>query len=85
MKTDEQWYCEEHQQWYSKADFIEHLKTHGIDPQTAKGNRQMTMHMDGSNWWQSTYQWTLGDLHFTQSIRSEREKNDPMMFHEPQP
>lgn len=53
-----------------------HMKeVHGIDTKTTKGTRSMLMHLDGDTWFSSTYEWTVGDLKFTQYSRYKRSKS----------
>lgn len=46
-----------------------------------KGNREMILHMDGADWFASTYKWALENgVTFTEFQQSPRRKNDPMRF-----
>ena len=68
------------EQEFTPKDVIAHLKqVHSID--TSKpGTRRMTRHIDGADFYGSTYEWTFGDLKLTQSVSNPRAKNDPMRF-----
>ncbi len=64
-------------------DFMDHLKeTHKIDTSDKSqlaGNRKMLMHMDGKEWYSSSYQWTLETgLKFTQYCENIRAPDDIM-------
>lgn len=61
-------------------EFKHHLfAVHNLKSDQLKGKKQMTLHMDGEQWFSSTYQWTLETgLEFTQSITMARERGDMM-------
>lgn len=61
-------------------EFKHHLFTvHNLKADQLKGRKQMTMHMDGEQWYSSVYDWTLEvGLKFTQSITMARDKGDLM-------
>ncbi len=50
---------------------IEHLKTiHKLE--TTKGTRQMTLHVDGTNFFESQYTWTFGEVQLIECCHNER-------------
>ncbi len=54
---------------------------HGLKSDQFKGKKQMMMHMDGAQWYSSTYEWTLDSgLKFHQFCKMARAKDDPMRF-----
>lgn len=70
------------------AEFKEHLiNAHNVNPddkEAMKGTRQMTMHMDGSYWFSSNYNWTLSisGVRFSQWTKNARAKDDWMRHHD---
>jgi hypothetical protein len=66
------------------AEMSKHmLEVHGIDTQKVMGRREMTMHMDGKDWYQSNYKFTFAvnpPVVMTYSVRCERDADDPMRF-----
>lgn len=56
---------------------VEHLKSEHNATET-KGNRQMTLHLDGRDWYQSNYQWTIGDVQLLEVCRNKRRYDDMM-------
>jgi hypothetical protein len=67
-------------QEFTQKEVISHLKeVHSVD--TSKpATRRMTSHIDGRDFYGSTYEWTFGDLKVKQSVSNPRAKNDPMRF-----
>jgi hypothetical protein len=63
-------------------EFKHHLfSVHGLKADQVKGKKQMVMHLDGLQYHQSTYEWTLEcGLKFNQFIRMARAKDDPMRY-----
>jgi len=63
-------------------EFKHHLFTqHSLKADQLKGKKQMVMHMDGTQWHSSTYDWTLDSgLKFTQFVKMARAKDDPMRY-----
>lgn len=61
---------------------VQHLQeVHGIDAKTAKCTRRMVMHLDGSEYSVTNFQWTVqGEppVQLTSTTRVERDPNDPM-------
>lgn len=65
---------------FSQPEIVEHLKAaHNIE-MPIEGKRRMTMHLDGQEFFQSNYEWTVGDLVLHQSVRTERAEDDMMRF-----
>jgi len=65
--------------------FKKHLQAaHQINPddkEQMSGSRKMIMHMDGSFWFSSNYEWVLhGGLKFFQFCKNARASNDLMRF-----
>ena len=62
-------------------DLTDHLREqHGVDVATQKFNRSMLMHMDGRDWFASSYSWACDAVTFTEYSKSKRNKNDPMRY-----
>jgi uncharacterized protein YlaI len=63
-------------------EFKHHLfDVHKIKADQLKGKKQMVMHMDGAQWFSSSYQWELETgLKFTQFTKMARAKDDMMRF-----
>jgi len=73
------WHCHECDETFDFQPFKQHLtEKHGITEM--KGNRSMVMHVDGSDWFQSNYAWTIGEKQFTQSARTKRSEEDMMYW-----
>lgn len=59
----------------SHDELKSHLQAaHGITGRIL-GDRTMLRHLDAAEWFQSDYGWTVGDLVFYQSVRTERAKS----------
>jgi len=61
------------------------VEVHKVDLKTAKVNREMTMHIDGRDYFASNYRITVlvdPPVVLTCTVKSMRRKNDPMMFYE---
>lgn len=44
-----------------------HMQTvHGVDVLATQGTREMLMHMDGRDFYQSNFRWTVGGVIFTE-------------------
>ena len=59
------------------------LEVHGIDTATTKGTRQMTAHLDGRDFFQSTYKFTFQSeppVTVTYTEYCKRAKNDMMRY-----
>ena len=55
----------------------EHLKNvHHLE--NARGTKQMTMHIDGRDWYESRYTWTFGKLVLLQVCHNPRTKKTQM-------
>lgn len=66
---------------FEHKDMMTHFtEAHQIDPAKTKGKKSMLMHMDGSNWFSSSYEWTIGELKFNQSITTKRTGSNPEMW-----
>lgn len=63
-------------------EFKHHLfTTHNLKADQLKGKKQMTMHMDGAQWFSYDYTWTLETgLVFYQHVMMARSKSDQMRF-----
>lgn len=63
----------------SVPEMKEHMKTvHGIEE--CKGKRSMTMHLDGADYYASTYEWDVQGVKLAQSTVNPRRKDDMMRF-----
>lgn len=60
------------------TNFKKHLiEDHKLNENQFKGKKQMTLHIDGSYWFSSTYEWELeSGLKFTQYIKMARDKGN---------
>lgn len=57
----------------SQPEMMAHLRdVHGIQTEGLKANRSMMMHVDGDDWFSSTYEWTIGELKVSQYTCKER-------------
>ena len=45
---------------------------HKIDIAKEKGSRQMNIHLDGTDFYESTFTWTFGEVSFTEHTRDSR-------------
>jgi uncharacterized protein YlaI len=63
-------------------EFKHHLFTvHEIKADQLNGSKKMVMHLDGTQYHSSVYEWELvTGLKFTQSITMARAKDDPMRY-----
>lgn len=67
-------------QEFTQKEVISHLKeVHSVDT-SQPANRRMLSHIDGADFYGSTYEWTFGDIKVTQSVSNPRAKDDPMRF-----
>lgn len=63
----------------SKAEMIKHVvNAHGIDVKKQQFTKSMVRHVDGRDWYSTTYRWTCDKVTFIETATSSREKNDPM-------
>ncbi len=73
------WSCQSCDAAIEAAKVNEHLENvHGI--KEMKGRKQMLCHMDGADWFQSDYEYTIGDVKLNQSIRCKRNEEDRMYW-----
>jgi hypothetical protein len=64
---------------FTQPEIVEHLKTaHKVE--SMAGKRRMTMHLDGQEFFQSNYEWTVGDVVLRQVVRTERAADDIMRW-----
>ena len=69
------WHCETCQKSMTQSELPEHLtKEHGITDDS--GKRSMLSHVDGRDFYDWTYQWTIGGMKFVQHTRSLRRGAD---------
>lgn len=57
---------------------MEHLESVHQLKRPIQGTRSLTMHIDGSTWYQSTYELEVGDIHLIEQYRARRSHDDPM-------
>ena len=62
------------------SEFKNHLlEVHNLQSDQIKGKKQMVMHMDGTYWYSSNYEWELENgLKFSQFTKNARRKDDFM-------
>ena len=79
-KNEVVWHCVTCDKSMGHKEFLDHAKTfHNID--TSKGGTQrMTAHMDGTDWFSSTYDVEVGGFKFIQTVRCERAQDDMMRY-----
>jgi hypothetical protein len=66
---------------FTPGELREHLKTvHNITE--AKGNRRLVFHLDGSDFFQSDYEWKIGDVKLAQQVRCKRRGLDKALWAE---
>lgn len=66
---------------FSRGEVAKHaLEVHGVDIKTVKFQREMLMHLDGREWFQSNYEWKVDSMTLVNYSRSPRAKNDMMRF-----
>lgn len=64
---------------FEHKDFIEHVKAvHKLTE--LKGKRSMTMHVDCSDSYMSSYEWEVAGLKFYQSTINPRQKGEGMSW-----
>ena len=62
-------------------ELVKHLAdVHGIDAETQTFEKQMIVHIDGIEDYQSTYEYTGHGVSFTSHHWAEREKDDMMRY-----
>jgi len=66
---------------HSKPLLIAHLElAHGVDCKTQEFQERMIEHVDGKNWYSTTYQLSCDKVSFTKTVKCERDKDDLMYF-----
>lgn len=65
---------------FSHEEIMRHLEVAHRLERPIEGNRKMIRHIDGRDWFQSYYEWTIGNLVLHQSVRSMRDANDMMRY-----
>lgn len=64
-----------------QKEMMEHMRTvHFIDTSNTRGHRQMMMHLDGSDFFSSQFEWEIGGLKFIQSTCNKRSAKDAMRW-----
>jgi len=77
------WQCNEceGQPTFPHGQMVKHLKeVHQIDLKTAKGTQEMTMHLDGREWYQTNYEIEIDGKKFARFVRNERAADDMMRW-----
>lgn len=69
--------CEDKTEYESDA-FMEHLYTVHNVPKGTQMTRQMIMHLDAQEFFETQYLWECGSIKFYQCIRLRRHKDDIM-------
>lgn len=65
---------------FTHEEVMKHLEeVHGLQ-RPLKGSREMIQHIDGREYFQSDYKWTIGELVLYQSVRSVRDEDDMMRY-----
>jgi len=65
----------------NRKELSDHLSAvHGIDIREQKFTRKMTMHLDGRDFYASSYSWSCEAVTFTEFIKNKRGKNDMMRY-----
>lgn len=63
------------------AEMMKHLKeVHEIDIEKQPFEKKMVCHLDGEDYYQSTYEWTGNGVSFSSSEWHEREEDDMMRY-----
>jgi len=71
--------CEERPEFPEADKLKEHLTTvHNITE--FQGNRQMTMHLDGEDFFQTNYEWDIQGVKLAQAIRCKRRGLDKKIW-----
>lgn len=59
----------------------EHFRAvHQIDVTKTKGTREMVMHLDGTDFYESNYVWTFGDVKMVEATWNPRSKADRALW-----
>lgn len=62
------------------AEMIQHLlEKHGLQ-KPLQGTKQMLMHLDGTDWYSSTYSWKIGEVELQEFWQCPRRKDDMMRW-----
>ena len=67
--------CDGEPEFYHDEMMKHFREVHQIEPKTAKGTRQMTMHLDGRDWYQSNYEIDIDGKKFMNFVRNKRNKH----------
>ncbi len=68
---------------FDHPQMMKHLaEVHQIDPKTTKGTKRMMMHVDGSDFYASQYEWTIGEKIFVQNACHKRTGLNKQMWME---
>ena len=81
-ETHTEWVCKncDDEPHLLTDEFKEHIRTvHKIKKGT-EGTRKMLIHLDGQDYWRSTYEWTFEGLNFLQLILGRRAEDDMMRY-----
>lgn len=81
-KSEVNYVCETHNLVMDTEAMREHLKSvHGIDASQTKCERQMVSHLDGRDWFSTTYRNVFPDgTVIMSSVVSKRAKDDMMRY-----
>ncbi len=64
---------------FEHADMMKHMQdVHQIDTKNAKGTKQMSMHLDGRDWYQTNYNVEINGMKFLNLVRNKRNKRTRM-------
>lgn len=88
VKASSSWWCDtcEDKKEMQHAEMIAHLtSSHGLETTGLKCQKSMRMHLDGSDFFSSTWDVTIitpdaKEIKMTNLTHSPRKKNDPMSF-----
>jgi hypothetical protein len=66
---------------FDHAGMMAHMRdAHGIDTKNTKGTQRMLMHVDGSDFFASDYEWEINGLKFNQSTCNKRDPQSAMYW-----
>lgn len=66
---------------FEHKDMMQHMSAvHNIDVKNTKGRKSMLMHLDGSDYFSSQYEWEINGMKFLQTTCSKRSKQDAMYW-----
>lgn len=64
---------------FTPEELKAHLQdTHGITE--TKGTRRMIFHLDGTDFFQSEYEWQIGEVKLDQQVRCKRDKESKKLW-----